>query len=314
MQTIGHEQQKKILNTALKSGNVPHALIFSGLPKIGKKAVALEFVRNIFCTNKTLTNESCGNCYACRSINENVFPDLAIVQPEEAGKEIKIEQVNELTEKLSLKSYNNSYKVGIIDDAHLMNVHAQNALLKTLEEPKGKTVLILITAHPQMLLSTIRSRVQNLKFYAIAKEKIESYLIGLGASVNSAKEIREASSGQIGKAIDFYNNPDKLKVLKQSLEEIESMCTADYSDRFNYAKRVAEDSETTEDLLRVMEIWERFFRREMLFKIFGSNAHLPQYDANKMFQIVKNLENVKYLVSATNVNKKLALENFLLNL
>lgn len=314
MQTIGHDQQKKILSTALKTGNIPHAFIFSGLPKIGKKTIALEFVRNIFCSNKNLKGESCGNCYACRSINENVFPDLALVQPEEAGKEIKIEQINELTEKLSLKSYSNSYKIGIIDDAHLMNVHAQNALLKTLEEPKGRTVLILITAHPHMLLATIRSRVQSLKFYALPKDKIESYLIGIGASANLAKEIREASSGQIGKAIDFYNNPDKLKILKQSLEEIESMCTADYSDRFNYAKRITEDSETVEELLGVMEIWERFFRREMLFKIFGSNAHLPQYDANRMFQIVKDLEGVKYLVSATNVNKKLALENFLLNL
>lgn len=314
MRVTGHEQQKIILNRALQSGSVPHAFIFSGLDKIGKKAIALEFVKDIFCANKTLTKEFCDTCHACRSVNDLVLPDLAFVAPEEAGKEIKLEQINLLTEKLSLKSYDNGYKIGIIDDAHLMNVHAQNALLKTLEEPKGKTVLILITAYPEMLLDTIRSRAQTLKFIGVAKEKIEKYLVSLGANLETAKEISLISSGQMGKAVDFFNNPDKIKAFKQELEEIEGMCTAEYSDRFNYAKQLTEAAETSEELLDKIEVWERFFRREMLYKIFGNKSRFSQYTSENLVGIVKNLEKMKHLISSTNINKKLAIENFLLNL
>lgn len=314
MLAIGHKQQKNILTAAFRQDNLPHAFIFSGLARIGKKTVALEFVQDIFCQNKTLQGESCGKCYACHAIQELVFPDLTLITPEESGKEIKLEQIEQLIERLSLKSYNNYYKVGIIDEAHLMNIHAQNALLKTLEEPKGKTVLILITAYPERLLPTIRSRAQSLKFAAVPKEEIEKYLINLGTTKEQAKEITLLSSGQIGRAIEFLNQPEKMKALKQHIEEIEALCQADYAERFRYAKQLAEDSENLEDFLQVMEVWERFFRREMLYKIFGHANRLPKYSAESLLAIVQNLEKTKYLIATTNINKKLALENFLLNL
>jgi len=314
MKIIGHDQQKKFLLALAKSENIPHALIFSGPPKIGKKTVALEFVKSIFCQNKNLTNSVCGNCYSCRAINDLTFPDLAYIAPEEEGKEIKIDQIWSLTEKLSLKSYDNYYKIGIIDQAHLMNLYAQNALLKTLEEPKGKTVIILITAHPEMLLSTIRSRAQNLKFGIVAKQEIEKHLISLGASESTAKEITILSSGQVGRALDFYHNPELKKEFLKNLDEIESLCSAEFNDRFNYAKKIIDEAETAEALMQKMEIWERFFRREMLVKIFGGKSKFPSQSDSDLKNIVKNLEKLKYLISATNINKRLALENFLLNL
>ncbi len=314
MKVIGHDQQKKFLSALVKSGNIPHALIFSGPEKIGKKTIALEFVKSIFCQNKNLANKICDNCYSCRAINDLVFPDLAYIASEEDGKEIKIDQIWSLTEKLSLKSYDNYYKIGIIDQAHLMNLYAQNALLKTLEEPKGKTVLILITAHPEMLLPTIRSRAQNLKFGAVAKQDIEKYLISLGASEETAKEITILSFGQIGRAIDFYQNPELKKEFLKNLDEIEALCSAEFSDRFNYAKKIVDDAETIEALMQKMEIWERFFRREMLIKIFSKKSKFSARSVTDLKNIVKSIEKLKYLISATNVNKRLALENFLLNL
>lgn len=314
MKVIGHDQQKKFLSALVKSGNIPHALIFSGPEKIGKKTIALEFVKSIFCQNKNLANKICDNCYPCRAINDLVFPDLAYIASEEDGKEIKIDQIWNLTEKLSLKSYDNYYKIGIIDQAHLMNLYAQNALLKTLEEPKGKTVLILITAHPEMLLPTIRSRAQNLKFGAVAKQDIEKYLISLGASEETAKEITILSFGQIGRAIEFYQNPELKKEFLKNLDEIEALCSAEFSDRFNYAKKIVDDAETIEALMQKMEIWERFFRREMLIKIFSKKTKFPARSVTDLKNIVKSIEKLKYLISATNVNKRLALENFLLNL
>ena len=314
MSTIGHQQQKNILSSALKRDNLPHAFIFAGRERIGKKSVALEFVQNIFCQNKNLESEACGKCNTCRAIQQLSFPDLSVVTPEERGKEIKIEQIEQLINKLSLKSYNNYYKIGIIDDAHLMNSIAQNALLKTLEEPKGRAILILITAFPERLLSTIRSRAQVLKFFAVPKEEIERYLISLGANTKEAQEITFLSSGEIGRAIDFYKDPSKMKVFQNYLKEIERLCWADYAERFQCVKRISDEVENLEGFLQIMEIWERFFRREMLYKIFGDVKRLPKYSAEDLLTIIKNLERTRYLIITTNINKKTALENFLFNL
>jgi len=219
-----------------------------------------------------------------------------------------------LSEKLSLKSYGNSYKIGIINDAHLMNVYAQNSLLKTLEEPKGKSVIILVTAYPEMLIATIRSRAQNLKFSLLPKEAIEKQLISLGAKEDNAKEIALMSSGQIGKAIDFFNNPDKVKIFNQTVKDIETLCAADYHKRFEYAKKMTDATETNDDIMEVMEIWERFFRREMLYKIFGSKNRLAKYSVEDLVLIIKDVSKVKHLIAATNINKKLAIENLLIKL
>lgn len=310
MTSIGHDKQKSILFSVNKE-NIPHAFIFSGPARIGKKMMALEFAKSIFCEKKGDTNEPCGKCYACRTISELAFPDLAFIEAEEGSKEIKIEQVWQLSEKLSLKSYGNSYKIGIINDAHLMNVYAQNSLLKTLEEPKGKSVIILVTAYPEMLISTIRSRAQNLKFSLLPKEAIEKQLISLGAKEDDAKEIALMSSGQIGKAIDFFNNPDKVKIFNQAVKDIETLCAADYHKRFEYAKKMTDATETNEI---IMEIWERFFRREMLYKIFGSKNRLAKYSVADLVRIIKDVSKVKHLIAATNVNKKLAIENLLIKL
>jgi DNA polymerase-3 subunit delta' len=314
MAVIGHCNQKNILFSMSKKENIPHAFIFSGPNKIGKKMIALDFAKNIFCQEKNLKGEPCDKCYACRSINESTFPDVTIIAPEDGSKEIKIEQIWQLSEKLSLKSYGNSYKIGIINDAHLMNVYAQNSLLKTLEEPKGKSIIILITAYPEMLISTIKSRAQNIKFSLLDKELIENHLISLGAKSEDAKEIAMMSSGQIGKAVDFFNNPDKVKNFNQSVKDIETLCFADYHKRFEYAKKMTDATETNEGLMEIMEIWERFFRREMLYKIFGNKDRLAKYSVNDLVLIIKDLSKVKHLIASTNINKKLAIENLLIKL
>jgi len=300
--TIGHKKQKEILRRIVKGKNIPHAILFSGPEKIGKKSVAIEFVKSVFC------EKLCGECYPCRTIDSGNFPDLSILAP--VNGNIEIEQVRDLQSRLSLKSYNNALKVGIIDDAHLMRKDAQNALLKTLEEPKGDTLLILVTSYPEMLLPTIRSRLQQIKFTMLARKEIEDYLITLKASAEKAKEIAMISSGQIGKAIEFLNEPEKLEAFNESVKTIASLCRAEMSKRFDFAKDFKENQE---DILNVLDIWERFFRRELLLKIFNGKGTLD-YTLRKLKDVIDELERTKYLVENTNVNKKLALENLLINL
>ena len=286
-----------------KINNIPHAMLFSGPELIGKKKIALEFIKSIFC------KESCQNCYSCKSIDSNSFPDLNIVEPIEGN--IAIEELRNFIQKLSLKSYNNGLKVGIINDAHLMKKDAQNALLKTLEEPKGGTLIILISNHPEMILKTVRSRLINMKFSLASNKEIEDYLISLGASKEKAKEITLISSGQVGKAVNFYNDPLKVNFLRESIEDIISLTKSEMYKRFEYAKKFKEENEK---IVEVLEIWERFFRKEMMSKIFNNSSSLNNYSFDKIKEIVKEIEKTKYLIESSNINKKMALENLLISL
>jgi len=286
-----------------KINNIPHAMLFSGPELIGKKKIALEFIKSIFC------KESCQNCYSCKSIDSNSFPDLNIVEPIEGN--IAIEELRNFIQKLSLKSYNNGLKVGIINDAHLMKKDAQNALLKTLEEPKGGTLIILISHHPEMILKTVRSRLINMKFSLASNKEIEDYLISLGASEEKAKEITLISSGQVGKAVNFYNDPLKVNFLRESIEDIISLTKSEMYKRFEYAKKFKEENDK---IVEILEIWERFFRKEMMSKIFNNNSSLNNYSFDKIKEIVKEIEKTKYLIESSNINKKMALENLLISL
>lgn len=304
--TIGHKKQKEVLERIAKGKNIPHAILFSGVEKIGKKRVALEFIKNIFCEKE---EGFCGECYSCRTIDSSNFPDLSIIEPKD--RNIEIEEVRDLQDRLSLKSYNNSLKVGIIDDAHLMRKDTQNALLKTLEEPKGDTLLIVITSYPQMLLPTIRSRLEEIKFSVVSRKEIEDYLISLGADVEKAKEIALISSGQIGKAIEFFKDEDKLKLFNKAVKDIISLAHSEMYKRFDFAK---EFKENQDEIVSVLDIWERFLRREILLKVYGNKGSLENYSLKKVKEVMDELEKAKYLIENTNVNKKLALENLLITL
>jgi DNA polymerase-3 subunit delta' len=304
--TIGHKKQKEVLERLAKGKNIPHALLFSGIEKIGKKKVAVEFIKSIFCEKE---KGFCGECYSCRSIDSSSFPDLSIIEAKD--RNIEIEEVRDLQNRLSLKSYNNSLKIGIIDDAHLMRKDAQNALLKVLEEPKGDTLLILITSYPQMLLPTVRSRLEEIKFSIVSRKEIEDYLISLGAKEEKAKEIALISSGQIGKAIEFFNDEDKLNFFNKAVKDIVSLARSEMYKRFDFAK---EFKENQDEIVNVLDVWERFMRREILLKVYGNKGSLENYSLKKTKEVIDELEKTKYLIENTNVNKKLALENLLITL
>jgi replication-associated recombination protein RarA len=146
-----HQKQKDFLKKSLELGKLPHALLFYGQEKLGKKDVAREFAK-ILVNNDLETN-----------------PDFILID----SKEIKIAEIRELIKKLYFKPYMAEYKVAIINNAHLMNKEAQNCFLKFLEEPADKTILILVTAYPDTLLATILSRVQKIRFYPSKDFKID---------------------------------------------------------------------------------------------------------------------------------------------
>jgi DNA polymerase-3 subunit delta' len=309
MDTVGHKTEKEILMKLARNGTIPHAFLFSGPKRIGKKSVALEFIKHISCSNKGEGWKSCNACYNCRNIDGNTFPDLVMVVPEDDSKDIKIEQMRDLQERFSLTSFGGGYKVAIIDDAHLMNTHTQNSFLKMLEEPRGRTIMILVTDKPDTLLPTIRSRVQELRFSILPKGEIEKYLISLGAPEEEAREISAISSGQIGKAVEYYTDKEKKKHFDDSIKELQEMMRSNLGKRFAYSK---EKSDDLESLLEMLEIWERYFRKEMIIKVIKPSAEGKT--VRELKEIVKKIDRSRDLLENTNSSKRLVLDSLMAEL
>ena len=214
----GHKKQWQFLKSLKESDRIPHAFLFSGESQIGKRKTAVEFAKLIFCKD---SKKPCDKCRSCVDIDQNRHPDFIFLGPD--SKNIQISQIRDLVWKLSLKPYSSDCKIAIIDNAHLMDREAQNCFLKTLEEPKGNTSLILITEYPEALLPTITSRTQRIKFFSVGKQEIKSYLLRLGIGEDRAEYLCSLSSGKPGKAIEFSKSEEKIKEQNQIISDLEKI-------------------------------------------------------------------------------------------
>lgn len=146
------------------SARLPHALLLSGPAGIGKQRFAQAFAESLLCKSPQADGSACGHCKSCELLTAGSHPDWTVISPEEEGKAIKVDQVRSLSEFTSLHAHYGGFKVVLVQPAEQMNHAAANSLLKTLEEPSADTVLLLVSANPQRLLPTIRSRCQVLPF------------------------------------------------------------------------------------------------------------------------------------------------------
>ena len=170
----GHEKPISILKRALANKTLAHAYLFSGEEGIGKKMAALALAAAVNC-GEAGPEGGCGVCPSCRKIASLGHPDVHILVPD--GDEIKIDQVRQTQADLSLKPFEGAKKILIIDGAERMNAASSNAFLKTLEEPPGDTLIILVTAMPQSLLPTIRSRCQEIRFHPLPRRTLAQALM-----------------------------------------------------------------------------------------------------------------------------------------
>ncbi len=280
---IGHKKQQEFLRKMVESENIPHALLFTGNEKLGKKKIAFKLISSIF--------------------KENIFqhPDFNLVIPEE--KQIQINQIRDINWKLSLKPVKAPLLSVVIDQAHSMTRQAQNCFLKTLEEPKTRALLILITEYPNYLLPTIISRCQRVKFYPVEKKEINNYLKTQNFKQEQIKEISHICLGRPGVMIDFSQNLKKLEERQEKVKELVKIVKSPMSLRFKYAKELSENDDLKETLL----VWLSYFRRNLI-----SNPDNSLISKTK--HILNNIQRTIFLLSTTNVNKRLALEVLVLEL
>lgn len=172
---------------ALRQGRLPHALLLSGCAGLGKFDFARYLAEQILCTGEG--DQACGHCQSCHWFSAGSHPDYKLITPEEEKKQISVGQIRALTEALTQTGYGR-YQVVIIHPAEAMNRAASNALLKTLEEPNGQVILILVCDHPAGLLPTIRSRCQE---YRIQQPTTEVALAWLTTELPDLKNAPSAA-------------------------------------------------------------------------------------------------------------------------
>jgi DNA polymerase III subunit delta' len=169
----GHERIKGLLQGALRQGRLPGALLFTGPDGVGKKAMAQAAGRALLCAGAPV-DEPCGTCPPCNRSGKAIHPDLFLLEPE--GTSIKIERVRDMVREIVGGPFEGRARAFVVDQAHLLTEQAQNALLKSLEEPPATSHVMLVTGAPQALLTTIRSRCQTLRVGGLPASVLEELL------------------------------------------------------------------------------------------------------------------------------------------
>ncbi|MBV1882622.1 MAG: DNA polymerase III subunit delta' [Pseudomonadales bacterium] len=188
--------------------HLPHALMFVGQQGVGKNRIAQAFAHYLLCDDdgKNSQARACGFCKSCQLNTAGTHPDLKMIEPEELGKAIKIDQVRALVTSIQKTAQFDGYRVVIIRPAEALNIAAANALLKTLEEPGEGTVLLLVTNSVSALLPTIKSRCQTVSFNVPAKEKVLPWLTPIVGDADQALHLLRAASDCPLKALEFLDS------------------------------------------------------------------------------------------------------------
>lgn len=208
---IGHRKLVALLSRSIERGTLPPSLILSGPAGVGKRLAALAIAQASNCleplrADHTIESEgvvfdACGVCPACTRIARGVHPDVTFLEPNDKGN-IRIEPVRELVERSGYRPFEGRRRVSVIDQANGLDRSAQNALLKVLEEPPSASSFLLVTAHPDLLLPTVRSRCPQLRFRPLATAEVASALLQHGRSATEAHAVAALADGSIGRALE----------------------------------------------------------------------------------------------------------------
>ena len=216
---IGQARPVTILQSSLRSGDISHAYLFYGPEGIGKQMTALNFAKALNCLS--LDDDPCGECLHCRKFDNGNFPDFLMVAPKDGS--IKIETIRELQKKVNFRPYEGKFKVVLIDGAEEMTLGAANSFLKTLEEPPGATVFILVCHNFNLMIPTIISRCQKIQFNLIPVEAIKNILVNKNQTApKDAHLMATYSRGSLGKALEM-DISGIMKARDEMLNSIESI-------------------------------------------------------------------------------------------
>lgn len=290
-----------------KNKTLPHALLFTGNKGVGKYQLSVAFSRYLLCH----TEQSCGQCHGCVLFSAGHHPDFFVLMPEEHGQ-IKIDQIRQITEKLNYTAQQGSYRIVVIKEAHAMNTAAANALLKTLEEPGEKTLLMLTTASESFLPPTIRSRCQVLKIKAdpvIAK----TALISQGLSEKESLYFLDLSDNAPLAALEFSksNYLTRREIIFKKIEK----ATVGKESVIALAHDLLEEP-LDEVLLLFQLAFMELIKVKTNFKTAEELKNIAEkFSLKKLFSCYNFIINLRLKINSNvNLNAQLLLENIFLKI
>lgn len=245
----GHGPEIEHLLRSARAGRLVHAYLFCGARGCGKTTLARLLAQALFCEAGE-AERPCGHCPACKRFLSGNHPDARTVAPK--GRSIGVDDVRELIDYLSRRPYEGGWHVAIIERAEKMTPSAQNALLKTLENPPEDTVFFLLTETPGALLSTVRSRARLVRVSPLTREACAEALVRRGVEAKRAARLAGLAHGSVGRALELGSDAGFEALLARSLTSLAAL-----KDPASVAEAAApfyEERERQEDLLEIFEI------------------------------------------------------------
>ncbi len=311
---LGHDHIFSLLRQTVIEARPAHAYLFSGPDGVGKKLMAVRFSQMLNCP--ILQDDSSASCPVCRRISEEKHPDFIIEKPLRGM--IRIDRVRFIQGFFQFAPVEGFFRVAVIDDAHTMNSAAQNALLKTLEEPPAGRVLILVTSKPFLLLPTVRSRCRRIRFSPIGNDVILEILNRQGISREDVPLIGTICRGSVGRALQISGSRF-LHLRHQVIELLADSQSIGIRGNLELSAEISKDRDVALDSIEIALSWVRdvlvvkkgssgsaVINSDLLDRVVFSAQHLS---TEQLFSIYDELLKASELIEAEiNVNRNLVLD------
>lgn len=321
-QIIGHEDIKTHLQNAIATQKVSHAYIINGPQDAGKMMLAEAFATTLLCEAKG--QDACGKCHSCKQAEGKNQPDIIYVTHEKPNT-VSVDDIRyQINNDIEIKPYASPYKVYIVDDAEKMNVQAQNALLKTIEEPPAYAIILLLTSNAAGFLPTILSRCITLNVKPVQNNKIKDYLMReCGIPDYQADVCVAFAQGNVGKAKKLASSDDFNELKSSVLQLMKRISDIDLYEMMEAVKQISEYKLDIQDYFDLMIVW---YRDVLLYKATADANHLIFKDEiynikkqaskssyNGIEAVIEALDKAKSRLNA-NVNFELVIELLLLTM
>ena len=321
---VGHKNIIQYIENAVKTDKVSHAYILNGEKGSGKRLLANLFAMSLQCQNRDEDGDACGKCQSCKQAASNNQPDIIRVTHEKPNT-ISIDDIREqINNDIVIKPYSSKYKIYIVPDADMMSVQAQNALLKTIEEPPEYGIVILMTSNISALLPTIQSRCLTMEFRPLSTAVVESYVKEhCQVPDYQARASAAFAQGNLGKAMRYAKSEDFIERKDHIISLLRHVEQMDLSEMLAVIKDLGTRKDEVRDYIDLMVLW---YRDVLLFKatkdinqlLFQDEASYISREAShrsyeKIEEILQAFEKAKVRLRA-NVNFDITMELMLLTL
>jgi DNA polymerase-3 subunit delta' len=319
---IGHDEIVNHLQNAMKTGKISHSYIFEGEEGIGKKLIANTFAKTLFCEENTMT--PCNRCSSCIKYDSGNHPDVVYVtQTKKTG--ISVSDIREqINSDINTKPYQYPYKIYIVNNADKMTVQAQNALLKTIEEPPSYAIIILIAQNSNLFLQTIISRCIVLRLKQVAQDSMMNYLTNVEQlSKEKANIYTSFARGNIGKAIQLIKSEEFSEIRDLIIHTIDDL---NANNEFEIIEKAVAFEAYKEQLELVFDILVTWLRDLLVIQQMEDERYIIHRDQvetikkqgkllsrSKIIHLINNIESTRQSLKV-NVNSRLSFEMMLLNI